>query len=140
MKKFLAVLAILSMTAQAKAGDYYPGSWGEISIPKDILTLEDYHRYENVRKTSLGVAVLGGVVALGLLKYSSDMKRKANRVVVNEPYLVMTPMGYNVYPVRQSSIEFRHRQMAKSAGARKAAVGAAVASLLLGTLTLSVTF
>lgn len=141
VKLSAAVLALLLSATTARAGgDYYPGSWGENPIPRNILTVDDYHRYENVRKSAGGWAIVAGVGAFALARYAHDMGRKADRVKVTEPYLVMTPSGYSRYPVRQSSLDYKRRMVSKSQAAKKAAVLASAASLFLTVVRISVTF
>lgn len=140
MKTLKVVLAFLLLSVAAKAESYRPGDWGELNIPKNILTHSDYVRYEQTRKTTKTVAVLSGVAAVVLLKYSSDMKRKARRVQVTESTLFVPTTGYSYYPSRQSSVDFRNRMLSKSSGARQAAVVAGLASLFLAGLTVSISF
>jgi hypothetical protein len=136
MRKLMILVVFFAATVKA---EYNPGYWGETSIPKDIFTQADYEKYRKTREATLTGCFLSGLAAIALIKYSRDMKKKANRIIVTEPFLVSSPSG-SYYPRRQSSIDYKARMISKSKGAGTAGTILAVATLFLGGLTLSISF
>lgn len=144
MKGFLAiVMSAVVLGINVKAEDYYPGHWGESSIPKSIRTFEDLKRYEKARKAAITISIIGLVGAYSLHKYAAQVQNKADRVQIHGPLEQRTLSNGSVqafYPIHRTSMGYRSRFERKVSAARQMGTGLAIASLMALGVSFSLRF
>lgn len=142
LNKMLALLlaSILITPVSAKADSPY-GYSVERPIPGDIITMDDYVKYEKARKVSLITSISLGVASFAAISYAERLDKRADRTRITSDVLVSNGPGLPYYyPADPGRMELKSKRISKAKAVKTAGIALGLGAICALTVNISLRF